>query len=121
MGRGEGPACPPLQPPYRPNPGPRSSCPYRCKKILAGLAGPGGGPECQPEEAPSPSEWIRDYTDSVLDPEALRVEVDTFMEAYDKKTAEVGLLGAAAVGKVGPQVSWWLSRGCGVAAVLVTT
>uniref|UniRef100_K9II52 Ribosomal RNA-processing protein 7 homolog A n=1 Tax=Desmodus rotundus TaxID=9430 RepID=K9II52_DESRO len=32
--------------------------------------------------------WIRDYTDSVLDPEALRVEVDTFMEAYDKKTAE---------------------------------
>ncbi|XP_005372398.2 putative ribosomal RNA-processing protein 7 homolog B [Microtus ochrogaster] len=37
---------------------------------------------------PSPSEWISDYEDSVLDPEALRVEVDTFMEAYDKKIAE---------------------------------
>ncbi|XP_054574624.1 ribosomal RNA-processing protein 7 homolog A-like [Eptesicus fuscus] len=32
--------------------------------------------------------WISDYTDSVLDPEALRVEVDTFMEAYDRKMAE---------------------------------
>lgn len=41
---------------------------------------------------PSPSEWIRDYTDSVPDPEALRVDVDTFMETYDKKMAEVGLL-----------------------------
>uniref|UniRef100_A0A8D1WAB1 Ribosomal RNA-processing protein 7 homolog A n=1 Tax=Sus scrofa TaxID=9823 RepID=A0A8D1WAB1_PIG len=37
---------------------------------------------------PSPSEWIRDYTDSVPDPEALRVDVDTFMETYDKKMAE---------------------------------
>lgn len=26
------------------------------------------------------------------DPEALRVDVDTFMETYDKKMAEVGLL-----------------------------
>lgn len=26
------------------------------------------------------------------DPEALRVEVDTFMETYDEKMAEVGLL-----------------------------
>ncbi|KAL0625468.1 Ribosomal RNA-processing protein 7-like protein A [Plecturocebus cupreus] len=33
-------------------------------------------------------EWIRDYADSVPDPEALRVEVDTFMEAYDQKIAE---------------------------------
>uniref|UniRef100_A0A8D1H1P6 Ribosomal RNA-processing protein 7 C-terminal domain-containing protein n=1 Tax=Sus scrofa TaxID=9823 RepID=A0A8D1H1P6_PIG len=32
--------------------------------------------------------WIRDYTDSVPDPEALRVDVDTFMETYDKKMAE---------------------------------
>ncbi|KAK1327579.1 hypothetical protein QTO34_012868 [Cnephaeus nilssonii] len=32
--------------------------------------------------------WISDYTDSVLDPEALRVDVDTFMEAYDRKMAE---------------------------------
>uniref|UniRef100_A0A6I9LAI9 Ribosomal RNA-processing protein 7 homolog A n=2 Tax=Peromyscus maniculatus bairdii TaxID=230844 RepID=A0A6I9LAI9_PERMB len=32
--------------------------------------------------------WISDYEDSVLDPEALRIEVDTFMEAYDKKIAE---------------------------------
>ncbi|XP_002743861.1 ribosomal RNA-processing protein 7 homolog A [Callithrix jacchus] len=32
--------------------------------------------------------WIRDYADSVPDPEALRVEVDTFMEAYDQKIAE---------------------------------
>ncbi|KAM5333004.1 ribosomal RNA-processing protein 7 homolog A [Glossophaga mutica] len=32
--------------------------------------------------------WIRDYTDSVPDPEALRVDVDTFMETYDKKIAE---------------------------------
>lgn len=35
--------------------------------------------------------WISDYEDSVLDPEALRMEVDAFMEAYDKKIAEVGL------------------------------
>jgi hypothetical protein len=41
--------------------------------------------------SPSPSEWISDYEDSVLDPEALRMEVDAFMEAYDKKIAEVGL------------------------------
>ncbi|XP_017499645.3 ribosomal RNA-processing protein 7 homolog A isoform X1 [Manis javanica] len=33
-------------------------------------------------------EWISNYTDAVPDPEALRVEVDTFMEAYDKKIAE---------------------------------
>ena len=38
--------------------------------------------------SPSPSEWISDYEDSVLDPEALRMEVDAFMEAYDKKIAE---------------------------------
>ncbi|GAB1299668.1 Ribosomal RNA-processing protein 7 homolog A [Apodemus speciosus] len=34
------------------------------------------------------SQWISDYEESVLDPEALRMEVDTFMEAYDKKVAE---------------------------------
>uniref|UniRef100_A0A2K6MBP9 Ribosomal RNA-processing protein 7 homolog A n=1 Tax=Rhinopithecus bieti TaxID=61621 RepID=A0A2K6MBP9_RHIBE len=33
--------------------------------------------------------WISDYADSMPDPEALRVEVDTFMEAYDQKIAEV--------------------------------
>ncbi|EHH65896.1 hypothetical protein EGM_02758 [Macaca fascicularis] len=33
--------------------------------------------------------WISDYADSVPDPEALRVEVDTFMEAYDQKIAEI--------------------------------
>uniref|UniRef100_G3RG56 Ribosomal RNA-processing protein 7 homolog A n=1 Tax=Gorilla gorilla gorilla TaxID=9595 RepID=G3RG56_GORGO len=32
--------------------------------------------------------WISDYADSVPDPEALRKEVDTFMEAYDQKIAE---------------------------------
>ncbi|XP_062058733.1 ribosomal RNA-processing protein 7 homolog A [Lepus europaeus] len=32
--------------------------------------------------------WIADYAGSVLDPEALRLEVDTFMEAYDQRTAE---------------------------------
>ncbi|XP_058597104.1 ribosomal RNA-processing protein 7 homolog A [Neofelis nebulosa] len=32
--------------------------------------------------------WVSNYTDSVPDPEALRVEVDTFMEAYDKRIAE---------------------------------
>uniref|UniRef100_A0A2K5ZW83 Ribosomal RNA processing 7 homolog A n=1 Tax=Mandrillus leucophaeus TaxID=9568 RepID=A0A2K5ZW83_MANLE len=32
--------------------------------------------------------WISDYADSIPDPEALRVEVDTFMEAYDQKIAE---------------------------------
>lgn len=40
--------------------------------------------------SPQPPEWISDYADSVTDPEALRVEVDTFMEAYDKKIAAVG-------------------------------
>lgn len=39
-----------------------------------------------------PLEWISDCEDSVLDPEALRVEVNTFMEAYDQKIAEVGIL-----------------------------
>ncbi|XP_031511981.1 ribosomal RNA-processing protein 7 homolog A [Papio anubis] len=33
--------------------------------------------------------WISDYADSMPDPEALRVEVDTFMEAHDQKIAEV--------------------------------
>ncbi|XP_004675677.1 PREDICTED: ribosomal RNA-processing protein 7 homolog A [Condylura cristata] len=32
--------------------------------------------------------WISDYTDSLPDPEALRVDVDTFMQAYDAKVAE---------------------------------
>lgn len=32
--------------------------------------------------------WISDYADSIPDPEALRMEVDTFMEAYDQKIAE---------------------------------
>ncbi|XP_050662851.1 ribosomal RNA-processing protein 7 homolog A-like [Macaca thibetana thibetana] len=32
--------------------------------------------------------WISDYADSMPDPEALRVEVDTFLEAYDQKIAE---------------------------------
>uniref|UniRef100_A0A8D2CLY0 Ribosomal RNA-processing protein 7 homolog A n=1 Tax=Sciurus vulgaris TaxID=55149 RepID=A0A8D2CLY0_SCIVU len=31
--------------------------------------------------------WISDYADSMTDPEALRIEVDTFMEAYDQKIA----------------------------------
>ncbi|KAM6143223.1 putative ribosomal RNA-processing protein 7 homolog B [Erethizon dorsatum] len=33
-------------------------------------------------------QWISDYADVVAGPEALRVEVDMFMEAYDKKIAE---------------------------------
>ncbi|XP_044533713.1 ribosomal RNA-processing protein 7 homolog A [Gracilinanus agilis] len=32
--------------------------------------------------------WIADYTASLGDPEALRVEVDKFMEEYDKKVAQ---------------------------------
>ncbi|XP_072452428.1 ribosomal RNA-processing protein 7 homolog A [Notamacropus eugenii] len=32
--------------------------------------------------------WIADYADSLADPEALKLEVDKFMEDYDKKTAE---------------------------------
>lgn len=32
--------------------------------------------------------WIREYADTLADPEALQAEVDAFMEAYDKKTAE---------------------------------
>lgn len=36
------------------------------------------------------SGWIREYADSLANPEALQAEVDAFMEAYDKKTAEVG-------------------------------
>ncbi|XP_036616361.1 ribosomal RNA-processing protein 7 homolog A [Trichosurus vulpecula] len=32
--------------------------------------------------------WIADYADSLVDPEALRLEVDKFMEDYDKKMAE---------------------------------
>ncbi|XP_007523504.1 ribosomal RNA-processing protein 7 homolog A [Erinaceus europaeus] len=32
--------------------------------------------------------WICDYADSVLDPEALQEEVDTFMVTYDKKMDE---------------------------------
>ncbi|CAK7296353.1 Ribosomal RNA-processing protein 7 homolog A [Vulpes lagopus] len=32
--------------------------------------------------------WISNYVDSVPDPETLRIEVDTFMEAYDKRIAE---------------------------------
>lgn len=55
-----------------------------CKMLPAGLR--------KPRFPPSFSlEWISDYTDSVLDPEALRAEVDSFMEAYDKRIAEVGL------------------------------
>lgn len=55
-------------------------------------AGPrGAGLESVSLSLPPPSEWIRDYADSVPDPEALRVEVDTFMETYDEKMAEVGL------------------------------
>lgn len=64
-----------------------------CEKIRIGWAG--GALSTGPEEAPfpfplPPSEWISNYADSVPDPEALRVEVDTFMEAYDKRIAEVG-------------------------------
>lgn len=63
--------------------------------IPPGLQGPGRGPEGRAWNPslslPPPSEWIRDYADSVPDPEALRVEVDTFMETYDEKMAEVGL------------------------------
>lgn len=47
--------------------------------------------------------------------------MDTFMETYDKKMAEVGLPGAAAAGKRGPQGSWCGSRaGVGLQPVLVT-
>ncbi|XP_004610611.1 ribosomal RNA-processing protein 7 homolog A [Sorex araneus] len=43
------------------------------------------------ESHPAPSgvhKWIREYAGSVADPQALQAEVDAFMEAYDKKTAE---------------------------------
>lgn len=59
---------------------------------------------------PFPPEWLSDYADSVLDPEALRVEVDSFMEVYDKKIAEVGLpqgwlsIACVATGTTLPQV-----------------
>lgn len=59
--------------------------------------------------SPSPAEWISDYEESVLDPEALRMEVDAFMEAYDKKIAEVGLQqGHGTVLRVAPvRELWW--------------
>lgn len=59
---------------------------------------------------PFSPEWISDYADSVLDPEALRVEVDTFMEAYDKRIAEVGPWGRPCHGCHG-----WLLGGGAVA------
>lgn len=92
-----------------------------CKMIPAGLAGPGVASPGSPSLL-SPSEWISDYTDSVLDPEALRVEVDTFMEAYDKKIAEVGLarrwhVTRAAMGQGGVAgVAVWLLWGGAVTA-----
>lgn len=52
---------------------------------------------------PFPPEWLSDYADSVLDPEALRVEVDSFMEVYDRKIAEVGLHRAGCPSPVWPQ------------------
>ena len=80
---GEGPACHPQNLPHHQNAGlhPSACVPRCCPASRVPLP-----------SRPSPSEWIRDYTDSVPDPEALRVDVDTFMETYDKKMAEVGLL-----------------------------
>lgn len=88
---------PPLASSLPPEPGATVSTPaacVRCSQLAPQVLA--WAPRVRPEAAPSPSlllpsEWIRDYTDSVLDPEALRVEVDAFMEAYDRKTAEVGL------------------------------
>lgn len=59
-------------------------------------------------------EWISDYADAVADPEALRVEVDTFMEAYDKKIAEVGAP-RATKGHLeeGHGTVWWPQGGWG--------
>lgn len=58
----------------------------------------------------------------MVDPEALRIEVDTFMEAYDKKIAEVGLPQGSQVSpvqprhsalccSVGPVWGWWWQPG----------
>lgn len=81
---------------FRREPGPTRQHPGSLgKEILPGcqvLEAPEGRAKESPSSSPpSPSEWIRDYTDSVSDPEALRVEVDAFMETYDRKIAEVGL------------------------------
>ncbi|XP_073859722.1 uncharacterized protein isoform X2 [Macaca fascicularis] len=58
-----------------------------------GPEGPPAGvhrePPCEEWHSQYHGEWISDYADSMPDPEALRVEVDTFMEAYDQKIAEV--------------------------------
>lgn len=93
------------------NPGQSPSLRPVCEEPT-GPAGPGVARRA-PEGAVCllpPSEWISDYTDSVLDPEALRVDVDTFMEAYDRKMAEVGFKGPHLT------VAWGRRcRGCGVA------
>lgn len=34
-------------------------------------------------------EWISCYAASLVNPEELKAEVDTFMQAYDQKVAEV--------------------------------
>uniref|UniRef100_A0A2K5PUY9 Ribosomal RNA processing 7 homolog A n=1 Tax=Cebus imitator TaxID=2715852 RepID=A0A2K5PUY9_CEBIM len=64
--------------------------------------------------------WIRDYADSLPDPEALRVEVDTFMEVYDQKIAEEE---AKAKGEEGvPDEEGWVKvTRCGRRAVLPRT
>lgn len=90
--------------------------------IPAGLAGPGVGPQVSGLRTSFPPEWLSDYADSVLDPEALRVEVDTFMEVYDRKIAEVGLpqgwlsITCVATGTVLPQASCGSQGGGSVAA-----
>ncbi|XP_032126071.1 ribosomal RNA-processing protein 7 homolog A isoform X2 [Sapajus apella] len=64
--------------------------------------------------------WIRDYADSLPDPEALRVEVDTFMEVYDQKIAEEE---AKAKGEEGvPDEEGWVKvTRCGRRPVLPRT
>lgn len=109
VGRGEGPASPLDR-------GPQSPCLGLYKMLPAGLSVGLRKPRVPPSFS---LEWISDYTDSVLDPEALRVEVDTFMEAYDKRIAEVGLphrwllIPRVTMGKVALRVSWCGSRGEG--------
>lgn len=90
--------------------------------IPAGPAGPGVGPRVSGLRTPFPPEWLSDYADSVPDPEALRVDVDSFMEVYDRKIAEVGLPQGwlpstrVATGTTWPRVSCGSQGGGSVAA-----
>lgn len=96
MGRGQGTRSPPRTLPQLRTRAHPSASQQPGRGDPAQLPGPGGPLRGGPRNShlphpPSPSEWIQDYTDSVPDPEALRVEVDAFMETYDRKIAEVGL------------------------------